>query len=357
MPLALALLALLLPLQPDRTPPAVPPAPRDTITADHYRVYRADGTPTTLDALVQAMDTVEVVFVGEQHDDPVAHLLQATLLERAWTRQQAATDGRPVALSLEMFSRDVQPILDEYLAGLITEPHFLASSRPWNNYETDYRPMVEFARAHEVPVVAANAPRRYVNRVARLGPDALTDLGPHAHEALAPLPYAGPSDAYRAKWNRLMQEAMAAAPHGNTNTTQTEETAHPEADEPAPTHGDEAAEDAGDASAHGAAMHGGPSYLLEAQSLWDATMAHSIARHLMRQPGALVLHVVGGFHVEEDTGTPEHLRRYRPGTRTLVVAVRPHEAVDRFDPQQFAGLGDFVILTDAGLPRSYDAGM
>ena len=52
----------------------------------------------------------------------------------------AEGEPRSVALSLEFFQRDAQPILDEYLAGLITEKAFLAASRPWPRYQTDYRP-------------------------------------------------------------------------------------------------------------------------------------------------------------------------------------------------------------------------
>ena len=96
-------------------------------------------------------------------------------------------------------------------------------------------------------------------------------------------------------------------------------------------------------------------HLLDAQSLWDATMAYSVAEHLMRRPDALVLHVAGGFHVEERTGIAEHLYRYRPGARLLVVAVRPENDVSAFDPERMGGLGDFVILTDASQPRSYPA--
>lgn len=35
--------------------------------------------------------------------------------------REACRTGRPVALSLEMFERDVQGVLDEYLSGSITE--------------------------------------------------------------------------------------------------------------------------------------------------------------------------------------------------------------------------------------------
>jgi uncharacterized iron-regulated protein len=202
---------------------------------------------------------------------------------------------------MEMFETDVQTILDEYLAGLITEEHFLDDARPWDRYERDYRPLVEFARVHGLPVVAANAPRRYVNRASRLGRESLEDLPAQARAHLPPLPYPEPSEAYREEWDALMGDA---------------------------------------------AGHGGRS-LLDAQSLWDATMAWSVARTLQRAPGSPILHLAGGFHVQRGTGIPEALEVYRPGTRWSVVAVRRVEDPARFDPALHQGLGDFVILTTA----------
>ena len=39
----------------------------------------------------------------------------------------------------------------------------LQDARPWPNYETDYRPMVQVAKHEGLPVICANAPRRYVS--------------------------------------------------------------------------------------------------------------------------------------------------------------------------------------------------
>ena len=326
-------LFLLVPLA---LPLAAQPAEGDSVvvTEAHYRIYTGDGTPTTLDALVAAMGAADVVFLGEQHDDPVVHHLQRRLLERA--HQQYGAE-RPVALSMEMFTREAQLVLDEYLADLITEDHFRRASNPWQNYETDYRPQVEYAKAHGLAVIGANAPRRYVNRVSRLGPDALADLAADAYRYLAPLPYAAASSGYRDKWDALMREAMAAMrQHSDEDDAEASDDAHAAADTTQPA----------------APMHGGPSYMLDAQSLWDATMAYSIAEHLMRAPNALVLHPVGAFHVEEHTGTPEHLLRYRPGTRVLVVTTRPVDDPSAFSPR-FQRLADFVIQSDASLPRTY----
>ena len=85
---------------------------------------------------------------------------------------------------------------------------------------------------------------------------------------------------------------------------------------------------------------------LDAQVLWDAAMADAIARHLVKQPEALVLHMVGGFHVERGTGTPEQLQAYAPGTRAMIVSLRPVDDVQAFEPAPSGTWGDFVIQTE-----------
>ena len=224
----------------------------------------------------------------------------------------------------------MQLILDEYLDGLIIERHFLSSSRPWGNYQTDYRPLIEFARQNRIPVIAANAPARYVTRVSRLGQDSLETLSPTAKSWLPPLPYPAASPAYAAKFNQFMRGEMA--PPLRTGTP-----AAPGMNPHAPTRPE----------AHGT------SHLLSAQTLRDATMGFSIAEHLKQRSEAMVLHVNGRFHSEGRMGTPEYLLQYRPKTRVLVITIASDEGYPDFDAGRMGRLGDFIIVTDPQLPRSH----
>jgi uncharacterized iron-regulated protein len=295
------------------------PSPANAQSEAHYRIYDATGKAASLDDVLAALDAVEVVCVGEQHDDATGHAFEVELLRRAFERHNADTGNakrRALVLSLEMFERDAQLVLDEYLRGLISESHFLSSSRPWNNYRTDYRPLVEYAREHGLAVIAANAPARYVNRVSRLGPDSLRALSVEAKEWLPPLPFATASPAYAAKFNQLMNGTQMSG------------------------------------GAQGASAPHAMPHLLDAQSLRDATMAYAIAQQLKRQPNSLVLHVNGAFHSEERLGVPEQLLRYRPKTRTLIITIVSDESYPSFDRARFGRLGDFIIMTDPALPRS-----
>ena len=272
---------------------------------ERFRVFDSQGNDSSIDRIVTAMQTTDVIFLGELHDDAVGHAVQAELLRLAVERY---AKDRPVALSLEMFERDVQVVLDEYLKGLISESHLISSGRAWGNYKTDYRPLVELAKAKTLDVIAANAPRRYVNMVSRNGRASLGGLSAEAKKWLAPLPFSEPSEAYSKKFKALMGPS-AEAQMGLDN-------------------------------------------ILASQSLWDATMADSVAKYLKSRDQALVIHLNGGFHTEGRLGTVEHLLKYRPKAKVLVVTIRYEDDFRTFDKTRHAGLGDFVILTDAKQPRS-----
>ncbi len=270
-----------------------------------FKAFDGQGNPATIEQIVKEIEKTDVVFLGEMHDDSVAHALQFEIFKLAVERFSAK---RKIALSLEMFERDVQIVLNEYLAGLISESHFLLSSRPWGNYKTDYRPLVELAKEKKLGVLAANAPRRYVNMVSRSGRDSLNRLSPEAKRWLAPLPYAEPSEAYSNKFRALMGTSSEAKL--------------------------------------------GIDKILGSQSLWDATMAYAIAENQKKEKDSLIIHLNGSFHTENRLGTVEHLLKYSPKTKMLVITMRYEDDFGKFDSAKHANLGDFVILTDAKQPRS-----
>ncbi|MFW5972627.1 MAG: ChaN family lipoprotein [Bacteroidota bacterium] len=267
-------------------------------SATAWSVFDAGGRPSAVDSIINSAQKVDVVLVGELHDDTLGHRFRHELI-----RHLHASLGRPIAVSLEMFEQDVQLVVDEYLAGIITEQHFLAASRPWPNYARDYRPYIEFAKERAIPVVAANTPRRYVNMVAREGLDALSTVFGEALHYLPSLPLPPVSDAYRASFFERMEDVAG--------------------------HGD----------GHGPSLD----HLFDAQRLWDAGMAESIVTQLDRSMNPLVIHVAGAFHVENRTGIPDMLEAFRPGIRMLVVAVRPDDA---FEPMH-QNVADFIVLSGA----------
>lgn len=228
----------------------------------------------SLDELVVELAKADVVFLGETHDDETTHRLEQELYRRLVT----AREGR-VVLAMEMFSRDVQGVLDDYLAGKIDEGSFLENSRPWSNYRVGYRPLIEFAKERGLPVVASNSAPAAQRKVARGGEEAFAELTEEERGWVAKELFP-PTDAY---WRRVEN-----ATRGHRGMLPTE---------------------------------GARTYAT--QSLWDNTMGESVVRARKDHPGWLVLHVNGGFHSQWRDGTVRQVNLRDPEARIRTVAVSP----------------------------------
>lgn len=244
---------------------------------------------TLLDRLAQA----DVVFVGEQHDDPATHALELQILQ-GLSRQV----GARLRLAMEMWERDVQPVLDGYMQGKTDEAAFLKTARPWANYKTDYRPLVEYAKVRHIPVVASNAPQAIVSRVGRGGLAAVLS-------AELPALVQAPHDDYWARFGAMMT-GMGAA-HGAMDTATVQR-------------------------------------FYEAQILRDETMAESTVRALEHGGQPLVLHINGQFHSDFGGGIPRRLLWRRPLTRVLIVSVIPVPSMPTALSPARRALGDFVAF-------------
>jgi len=257
------------------------------------------------EAMLADLARADVVFVGEQHDDPNTHRLELAVLEGLLRRRQ------PIVIAMEMFERDVQPVLDQYLAGTITEEQFLKDARPWPRYATDYKPIVEFARAHHIAVIGTNVPRRIASDVSKNGMGSIDALG--ADRALAardlPCPVAG------VYYDRFL-EAMGG--------------------HPAPT----------DPKAADTRAKNDRFYF--AQCVKDETMGESLARTFEQHSAehATVVHFNGAFHSDFAQGTAAAATRRMPGRRIAVVTVLPVEDLDRETPDdKQLKLGDYLVYT------------
>jgi uncharacterized iron-regulated protein len=265
----------------------------------------------TVAEAAETLASFDVVFYGERHGHGGVHLEQMQLLLELYRR-----DPRWV-LSMEQFERDVQPVVDDYLAGRIGEATLIDKGRAWNNYATSYRPLVVFAKEHHLPVVAAEAPGWAVSCVAQWGPDILGQFTPLERTWVAADLHVMPG-TYRDKFLKFLGTS--------------------------PTHG-------GGAATPEAAANAQRSF--SAQALRDDTMAESIAGALQRHPGYKVLHLTGSFHSSEFLGTVENLRLRDP---TLKIAVIDPVEVEKPDAPGFAAdavSGGTVLQLIYPIPEDY----
>lgn len=281
--------------------PAPGPAPRYRVVATSSR------EETTFERMAARLARAKVVFFGEQHDDPATHAAEVELLDAI------GRFGRPVVLSLEMFERDVQGVLDDYLASRVTEEQFLARSRPWPRYATDYRGLVELAKARGWRVLAANVPRPTASAVGRAGLGVLDTLTAPGRVHVAG-DISCPKDDYRA---RFLAETRSHSAGSGT----------------APQPGDTL-----------------PTALAErfylAQCVKDETMAESIVEALRRAPrNAIAVHFNGSFHSDYGHGVADRVRRREPRWKRSVVTAVPAREPAAAPIAPHAGRADFLIFT------------
>ncbi len=263
----------------------------------------------------------DVAFVGEQHNDPATHRIERAILEGLARRREN------IIVAMEMFERDTQSSLDDYLAGRLGEEEFLNVSRPWPNYPTDYRPLIEFSRAHKWRVIASNAPRRIALQVSRQGMDAARS-GPESDRSLVAAEFSCPMDDYFKRF----AEAMGKG--------------HPNAHQKQP---DDKQSDKKQDDAQRAVLE----RFYYAQCIKDETMAESIANALgpqsktqeAGQVSSLVVHFNGAFHSDYRLGTAARAIRRLPKSNIKVISVIPVENLDVVNVDEYRKRGDFIIFT------------
>ncbi len=270
------------------------------------RVYHSDDKRfSDFEAMLADLSRADVVFVGEQHEDMATHRFELAILEGLARR------GRTVIVAMEMFERDTQQALDDYLANKISEEEFLKQSRPWGNYATDYRPLVEFAKAKGWRVVAGNVPRRYASQVAR-GGLAVIDKLPEKERVYVAKEISDAKDDYFKKFSETMS-------------------------------GHQAASDDKKLVGEEAAMM---QRIYQAQVVKDDTMAESIATAYANAPDPkpLIVHFNGAFHSDSRLGTASRTVKRLPKARVKVVSVVPAEDFDAIKADDFRKRGDYVLF-------------
>ncbi|TVQ13700.1 MAG: iron-regulated protein [Balneolaceae bacterium] len=270
----------------------------DSAAADKpaYIIYQKDGRQAAYSEFAAVALTYPVILFGELHNNAVAHWLQLELT------RSLASDARPLAVGMEMFEADNQVLIDEYFSGLISQANFEREARLWNNYSTDYKPVLEFARTNGMRLVATNIPRRYASAVHRNGLEVLEQFSTEAKRWMAPLPVT--VDTELPMYKAILDMAGG---HGTPN-------------------------------------------LVYAQAVKDATMAWFIHRNLYG--GVRFLHLNGSYHSDNYEGINWYLKRLVPEIRILTITTI--EADDPADIQtDQLQKADFTIVVASSMTKTY----
>jgi uncharacterized iron-regulated protein len=244
----------------------------------------------TLAQVADELAARDVVYFGELHDNVAGHQVYAELAK-------LLADRRPdFVLSMEMFERDVQGVVNDYLRGRIDEATFLRHSRPWKNYARDYRPLVELTRERKRDVIAGNLPRPVAAKVASKE-GSLSPFLPRATTA--------PADRY---WE-LFSEATKG---------------HPGA---------------------GGALE----QMYRAQCAKDDAMAEGIADYLASNPHRqpLVIQCNGNFHSDYGLGTAARLAQRAPLVQAAIVSMIAVEDVAKADVTNDRKRAHYLLIVSA----------
>ncbi|MCG8328088.1 MAG: ChaN family lipoprotein [Chitinophagales bacterium] len=263
-----------------------------------YRIFNGENAKDVpYKKMLKEAAKADIIFFGELHNNPIAHWLQLVL-----TKDLQEKSKKNIVLGAEMYESDNQQLIDEYFAGHINTKSFEKEARLWNNYETDYKPVLEMAKEKGIPMIATNIPRRYANLVYRKGLDSLSSLGATAEKYIAPLPipYDPELPAYKS-----MLEMMGG--HGGDN-------------------------------------------LPKAQAIKDATMAHFILKNWKK--GKLFVHFNGAYHSDDFQGIIWYINHYHPGLKTFSISSVEQAQLDTLEEEN-QNKAHYIIVIDELMTKTY----
>jgi aminopeptidase N len=275
------------------------------------RMYlREEPTALDVSALTSITKVIEgaagrkIVYVGEYHDRFAHHAVELQVIKTLFRKNAS------IAIGMEMFQRPFQGALDDYVRGAINEREFLKKSEYFSRWGFDYnlyKPILDFARAEKIPVVALNLRRELADKVAREGVGALTA----EEKKEIPLETDFSDSAYRDRLMRVFAE------HKGSSERNFE-------------------------------------FFYQAQVLWDETMAFSIDEYLKKNPGRQMVVLAGSGHLAYGSGIPKRVFRrngYEHATILNDAAVDREIADYLVFPEALEGVTSpklMVILKESG---------
>jgi uncharacterized iron-regulated protein len=112
------------------------------------------GAPVSYAEMLKDMADSQVVYIGENHTDPVHHRIQLQVIEDLAARHQ-------MAVGVEMIDHSYQPLLDKWSQGELSEQEFLEKIHWYANWRYDfdlYRGIFETVRDKHLPLIGLNLP-------------------------------------------------------------------------------------------------------------------------------------------------------------------------------------------------------
>lgn len=262
-----------------------------------YSIFINGGNTSSYEELLDSCQSADIVMFGELHNNPICHWLQLELFMDLDT-------SRSLVIGLEMIERDNQTIFEAYLRDSMSHEELDTAARLWNNYVTDYKPLIDTAKAKGIPVIGTNVPRRYASQVYKQGVESLDSLSLEEKSWIAPLPFAYDKDLPGYK---KMMDMFEDPAHANEN-------------------------------------------LPKAQALKDATMAHFILGNW--KTGQLMYHLNGSYHSDNYEGIVWYLKQQHENLKIVTISSKEQKSVDTLN-EDHQSIADFIITIPERMTKTY----
>ncbi len=229
--------------------------------------------PLSVKSLRDIFDLIsekKIIYVGEYHDRFSHHYMQLRIIKGLYER------GKKIAIGMEMFQRPFQNVLDDYIANRIDEKEFLRQSeyfKRWGYEYNLYKPIIDFAKNKNIPIIALNLPKEIIEKVSKEGIDSLSD------EENKSIP-ADLDFSDKVYTDRLYEVFKR---HRSDNFD----------------------------------------FFLQSQILWDETMAMSIDQFLRNNPDYQIVVIAGSGHLQYGEGIP--IRTFRRNGYDYVILLNETE--------------------------------
>lgn len=270
--------------------------------ADAFKLFNEKGRRISYKKMVRSLAKADVILFGELHNDPIAHYLQRKLVENLSSKK-----ANRVILGAEMFEADNQLGLSDYIEGKIDRDSLARAVRLWPNFDTDYAPIVDFAKDKKLPFVATNVPRRFASMVYRGGFEVLEGLSEQEKTWVAnqPVPYDPTLPAYV----KMMEMGASMGPSNHVNEN-----------------------------------------FPKAQAIKDATMAHFIAENQLSNH--LFIHFNGSYHSDDFEGIVWYIKKYKPNLRVMTITTVLENNPKKLSDEN-KDKAHFTIAVDEKMTRTY----
>jgi len=259
-----------------------------------YELYKSNGKTAKYDKMIKDLAKSDMVFFGEYHTNPISHWMQLEMSKSFFELK-----GDKLFFGAEMFESGNQLVLDEYLNGLYAEKKMLPEiTQMWGNYQTDYKPLLEFAKENDLRFIATNIPRRYASMINKKGIDALKELSPEALAMIGPdlEKYFDPTVKAYAE----MADMMGGHVPPNMLNIQT------------------------------------------AQAAKDATMAHFSLKNFNK--GDLLFHFEGSYHSNYEQGIIWWINKIEPGLNIKSIATVTQSEWNELSEDEKATIANYIIV-------------